>query len=424
MQMEHLTQSRREFIQGVSILAGSTLLLSSFPWLNPLRASSQTSMSANSRVRIGIIGPGSRGQMLQQILQQNPHVEIVAVCDNYQPNLDKSVAMLNGKVKAFTDYRHLLDIKDIDAVVIATPLHEHAKQTIDAFSAGKHVFCEKSMAKTIPDCKAMYDAGRDAGKILLIGHQRLFNPVYLTGMEWIHAGKLGAITQIRAYWHRNNDWRRNVPSPELERIINWRLYWDYSLGLMTELASHQIQVANWALKETPDSVIGIGGINHWHDGREVHDNVALIYNYPSGTRLIYDSMISNKHYGLEEQILGPKGTIEFEGNRYYSENPPPAPGILQLINNFEKRVFEAIPIGGASWAPELASTDKGVAIINQYPLPDDTTLQMEGFVQAIRESNPLEGLAEEGYNSSVATIMGHQAMIEGREIKWPSEFKL
>ena len=108
-------------------------------------------------------------------------------------------------------------------------------------------------------------------------------------IEFIRAGQLGNITQIRAYWHRNNDWRRTVPSPELEKKINWRLYKEFSCGLMTELASHQIQVANWALGEFPDKIMGAGSINYWKDGREVHDNVNLVYTYPGGTQLIYDS---------------------------------------------------------------------------------------------------------------------------------------
>jgi predicted dehydrogenase len=158
--------------------------------------------------------------------------------------------------------------------------------------AGIHVFCEKSMARTLDNTKAMYDAHIDTGRILQIGHQRLFNPVYLEGMKRIHEGGLGQIGQMRAYWHRNNDWRRPVPdnTVEMERFINWRLYKEYSAGLLTELMSHQIQVANWALQKTPVAVTGTGSIVFWKDGREVHDNVALIYSYDDGTQFIYDSM--------------------------------------------------------------------------------------------------------------------------------------
>ena len=157
------------------------------------------------------------------------------------------------------------------------------------------------------------------GKILQIGHQRLFDPKYIDGIQRIRNGELGKLGQIRAYWHRNANWRRPVPEgkPHLEKKINWRLYRDSSAGLITELASHQIQVANWAVGEPPVSVMGAGSIVYWKDGREVYDNVALIYTYRNGMQFIYDSMISNKKYGLEEQIMGDKGTMELEVNKHY-----------------------------------------------------------------------------------------------------------
>src|SRR5512138_1431800 len=136
-------------------------------------------------------------------------------------------------------------------------------------------------------------------RVFQIGHQRLFSPTFVRGHELIRAGTIGNITQIRAYWHRNRDWRNPVPSPALERTLNWRLYRAYSCGLMTELASHHLQVSNWYLDAWPLSVVGYGAINHWKDGREVYDTVNLVYRYRDGVHLVYDSLISNKFYGFE-----------------------------------------------------------------------------------------------------------------------------
>lgn len=188
---------------------------------------------------------------------------------------------------------------------------------------------------------------------------------------------------------------------------------------MTELASHQIQVANWILQETPEKVWGVGGINHWHDGREVYDNVQLVYAYPGGTHLIYDSMTSNRHYGLEEQIMGPKGTMELEIGKYYDEDPPPAPGILQLINSMEKQFFESVPIGGASWVPETVIKGGSEPILDQYPLPNDTQLQLEGFVQFVKDDKAPEHLTKEGMNATIASILGDEAMLQDKILSWP-----
>jgi len=423
--MEELKeQSRRQFLKAVSFLAGSSALVGTIPWLSAIAAKKTTGTgSPSDRIRLGIIGVGSRGKLLLLHLQTIPDVEIAAVCDDYPPHFDQAKELTEGKARAFVNYRELLSLDDIDGVIIATPLHLHAQMTIDAMLSGKHVFCEKAMARTLEGCLRMVNAQKETGKILQIGHQRMFNIKYIKAIELIKSGILGPITQIRAYWHRNNDWRRDVPGPEFERKINWRLYREYSCGLMTELASHQIQVANWVLNQHPESVMGAGSINYWHDGREVYDNVNLIYNYPNGVKLIYDSLISNKKYGCEEQVMGDKGTMELEAGKMYMENPPPAPGIIQLINNIENKVFEVVPIGGASWVPDNAITsDKGTFIVDEYPLPSENLLELEGFVESIRSGKQFHGLLKEAFYASVGALLGTQAMDNMEVVYWPKEF--
>jgi len=309
-------------------------------------------------------------------------------------------------------------------VVIATPLYEHANITIDALNAGLHVFCEKSMAMTYDDCNAMFEAHVLNDRILHIGHQRLFNIRYQQALKDIKNGLIGPITQIRAYWHRNSDWRRNVPSPELERKINWRLYDEYSLGLMTELASHQVQVANWFLNEKPECVWGAGSINHWKDGREVYDNVNLVYKYAGGTHLVYDSMTSNKKYGLEEQIMGPLGTLELEAGKKYKEFPAPAPGLIQLINQLEHKIFDVIPIGGPSWVPDDPSADNGEYIIDEVLASDGSIMEMEAFVANVRANRAERWITKEGFYASISAIMGHEAMKKNELVFWPENLMI
>lgn len=417
--METNQFDRREFLKSFSMLAGASVLAAN-PWMQSLIAQDTGN---RQKVKLAVIGVGSRGKLLTQILLTIPDVDIVAYCDNYPLNLEEAGNMIGPDARGFSDYKELLEMDEIQGVVIAAPLNEHARLSIDAMNKGKHVFCEKAMAITNEECLAMMQVHRATGKILQIGHQRLFSVRYLKGMEMIREGKLGKITQIRAYWHRNDDWRRPVPSPGLERKINWRMYREYSRGLMTELGTHQIQVANWALGEIPVEVIGSGSINYWKDGREVFDNVNLVYTYPSGTHLIYDSCISNKKYGCEEQVMGPLGTLEMETARLFSENPPPAPGILQLINQIEKNIFDTVPIGGPSWVPEDPSEDKGKYITKALE-SDGTDVQMEAFANAVRENKNIPGNVEHGYYAGVATLLGDQAMMERRVIQWPEELML
>jgi len=416
--------NRREFIKKVSIIGGSAAALVSMPWLKILAESDTKSPS--DKVRLALIGMGDRGQLLTQHIESFASIinaELVAICDDYPPNLKTGVELTKGKAKTFSDYRKLLDEKNIDAIIIATPLHEHAHMTIESLNSGRDVFCEKAMARTMDDTKMMYDTHLSSGKILQIGHQRMFSPVYLDAVKKIHSGYIGTVTQIRAYWHRNNDWRREVPSPELERKINWRHYEEYSAGLLTELASHQIQVANWIMKGTPESVMGTGSINFWKDGREVYDNIAMIFSYPDGTQFIYDSVISNKHYGLEEQIMGNKGTMELEVNKHFSETIPQPPAILQLLNDIEKDIFDTIPIGGASWVPETAIQYKGNYISGNYKM-DEVKLQLEAFVKYIRKGKAPEMLPIEGYNSSIWILLAEQAIKTGQKLTLPDKYKV
>ncbi len=413
--------NRRKFLQSLTHYLGTSVFLSSLPWFSVL---ADEAGNSTEKIRLGIIGTGSRGKYLMLHLLNIPSVEIIALCDNFNPHLKEAMELTNHKAKPFKDYRKLLEINNLDAVVIATPLHLHAQMTIDALESGKHVFCEKSMARTIEDCKKMVLTQQKTGRNLQIGHQRMFCIKYIRGIEQIKDGRIGKVTQIKAYWHRNNDWRRPLPGPGLERHINWRLYDEYSAGLMTELATHQIQIANWILDDIPETVMGSGSINFWRDGREVFDNVNVIYKYPGGIHLIYDSVISNKFYGLEEQIMGNKGTYEMEKGKFYAEKPPAAPGILQLINNLEHQIFDNIPIGGPSWVPETALERKGEYITDIHPLPNSTMLQMEAFVSSVRNNKPIPGMVEQSYQASVASLLGYNAVKENRIVHWPDEYKL
>lgn len=411
--------NRRDFIRAFSAMAAAGLFSSRMPWLSELNAQDQ-----RETVKLGIIGVGSRGSLLLTHLMEIPGLEISCFCDDYEPHFHSAQQMIGKQARGYKDYRRMLEREEMDGVVIATPLDRHARMTIDALDAGLHVFCEKAMAKTFEDCDLMVQAQQRNNRILYIGHQRLFSIRILKGIKEIEEGSIGDVTQIRAYWHRNNDWRRPVPSPELERRINWRLYREYSCGLMTELASHHLQVANWILKDTPDYAWGSGSINYWKDGREVYDNVNLVYHYPSGTHVVYDSLISNKKYGMQIEAMGPLGTIEMETGYIFKEFPRPAPGIIQLLNNIEKEVFDVVPVGGPTWVPDDPSEDKGTYLLDRIIKSDGTDIQMESFVSDVRKNRLDPWLTRQGFYASIATLMGFESMISNRIVSWPDGLSL
>ncbi|MDR1380836.1 MAG: Gfo/Idh/MocA family oxidoreductase [Tannerella sp.] len=420
--------NRRDFFKTL----GSGSLIAMFPWLQSCTEEAVAAVSGE-KIRLGLIGTGSRGMYHLNNLLQIPQAEIVALCDDYEPHLQQAAALF-PKAKLYDNYCRLLENKDIQAVLIVTPLNEHEQMTIDAFSAGKHVFCEKSMALTLEGCRRIHDAYRKSGKVLYIGQQRLFDPKYIRAMELIHSGLIGTITGMRAYWYRNNDWRRPVPSPELERRINWRLYRASSAGLVTELAAHQLQVGDWALGARPESVMGYGDLVYWNDGREVYDNISLIYRYPNGIKMSYESIISNKFLGLEELILGDRGTMELEKGRYFFEEAKPAPGILQLINQIEHKVFDNVSFAGPSWVPETASISKGYYVVENVSTTsgassvgaagDGSAELITAFCHSAITGQLNDTLAEEAYYSSVYALLGLKAMEEKRIVDFPEELRI
>ena len=203
-----------------------------------------------------------------------------------------------------------MDRKDIEAVLIATPLYMHAPIAIAALQSGKHVFCEKMMAHTVDQAKAMARACVNSKKVLQIGHQRRANVMYNHAWELIRREE-----GLRAYHARP---RPMEPQRQLaqgllpgmtDRQRNWRMYREYSHGLTSELGTHQIHAVNWFLGAAPTAVVGMGGIDYWKDGREVFDNVELIFEYPGGVKLNYTSLTTNQYDGYYEQFMGKDGTL-------------------------------------------------------------------------------------------------------------------
>lgn len=425
--------SLRQFIKSLGYIAGGSALLSSTPWLTSCTPEKLKEISSE-KARVAVIGTGSRGQYHLHNLKEIPHAQVVAICDNYPPNL-KAAQELFPNAKTYTDYKKLLESKDIDGVIIATPLNWHACITLDALSAGKHVFCEKAMARTLEECKTVYDTYQNTNQVLYFCMQRMYDEKYIKAMQMIHSGLIGEVVGMRCHWFRNADWRRPVPSPELERKINWRLYKESSGGLMTELGSHQLEVCNWAIHKMPTHIMGMGDIVYWKDGREVYDSVNVTYRYSNGAKIAYESLISNKFNGMEEQILGHKGTMDLSKGLYYLEEDHSTTGIRQLIDQVKDKVFAAIPTAGPSWRPETkmeytphfvidggSNVSNGLSMVGFEKDGSDTILS--SFCQSCITGEKAKDVVEEAYCSSVLCLLGNQSMEEERCIVFPDEYKI
>ena len=224
---------------------------------------------------VGIVGTGDRGQGIASLIKSIEGMEVLAMCDVIPFRLEKAMQLASSRARSYSDYRKLLEDKRLDAIVVSTPFGMHSQMAIDALDANKHVYCEKTLSYGIEATRKLLNRTKSSDKIFQTGHQYHSSRLYRHIVELVKDGELGELSLIESQWNRNGNWRRPVPDPKWERMINWRMYREYSGGLTAELCSHQIDLSNWILGSPPQKVSGFGGIDYWKDGRETYDNVHL-----------------------------------------------------------------------------------------------------------------------------------------------------
>ncbi len=274
--------------------------------------------AAGETINFAVIGSGGRGSYLLKHLNKIENGKCIAVCDVKDEASKKGIDTYKlNKAVAYKDYREVMSNKDVQAVIIAVPLYLHYEVTKAALESGKHTFCEKSLVFKPEEVHALRALVKQYPKqVLQVGLQRRYSKFYQTARQMIEKGMIGDVTHIHAQWHRNPGWTMKQPAGP-QNPANWRLFKDFSGGLTAELASHQIDVADWMFGSAPEYVIGVGGNDYWHDGRTVYDNIQLIYKYPKGQKLVYSSITTNSHLPylnatrpeFGEVIMGTKGAI-------------------------------------------------------------------------------------------------------------------
>jgi predicted dehydrogenase len=373
-------------------------------------------------VKLAWIGTGVQGQNDMKQLVRLPGVQFVAVADIYEPNLKKGVEIGGPGCQGYADYRKMLERKDIQGVGIATPLYLHSRMTIDALNAGKAVYCEKMMAYTVDEAKEMVRTAERTGRILQVGHQRRYSPDYHHALDLVKKGYFGKITHVRAQWNRNGSWRRAVPEPKYERLLNWRLYKEYSGGLMAELGSHQIDVTNWFTNQHPTAVVGIGGIDFYKDGREVFDNVQVIFEYPDGLKLTYQSIQTNAFDDFAEQIMGTKGTLivsEAAGKSMMFKEQSAEDFEFAKLSQSKTKIGnrEAILLdAGATTKQDKRERTAGSALANSGVSKNNWALALEDWVDCIRTNRKPFCDGRIGLADTACVLAANKAMETGTKV--------
>ncbi len=442
-----------------------------------------------NRVKVGFIGTGDEGSVL---LTQHPedYMEIVAVADIRPTNLKRAkmgdgpgkedrIGLINKlgaetamKIKEYADHRELLNDPEIEAVVIAVPLNQHAPLAMEALEAGKHVLTEKLMAHNVRQCKQMIQKAREKKLLLAVGHQRHYSVLYDNANDLVQKGLLGDIKYIRAQWHRNNSfpgrdsWRKGIAPQDqaaladkvkefgfdsVEQLVNWRLYNKTGGGLMAELGSHQLDACSIFLgKVKPISVLGYGGRNFYGvkdvgskdkqaDDREIDDQVFVTFEFPGQhyhpesnpndiVVVTYSSISTNRQEPYGETIFGSRGTMIVEEEQkvmLYKEEAPLKPGGL------EQRLYviqgqEGKPVLSAS---ESLSRPQAVSATVSGKVSRGYTEEMEHFCHCIREgifekpeNGGLRCPGEQGMKDAIMALTSNLAMKHKKRIVFKDEW--
>ena len=339
--------SRRGFL-GASTAAAGALAAGAAP---------ASAADANSRLRIGFIGPGGRGfgahvKTLAKLRSEGANIDLVAVSEVYKNQEEKVCDFIKKETgveaKRYVDYTDMLADKDVDAVCIGTPDHWHHRQIVDALRAGKHVFAEKPMTKTVEEAIDVARVWRETGKVMQVGVQSTSLKVWDQARELIDSGKLGKVLGFQTEYFRNSsmgqwryykldkemtpqtiDWKRWLgvsaglaPELDFDRAVyaQWRCYWPFGSGMLTDLFVHRTTAM---LKATglryPARVVGAGGIYLELDTRDVPDVATVVADYNEGCQGLITATMCNENSRLKQVIRGHNGAFEFGNGEQFTE---------------------------------------------------------------------------------------------------------
>jgi predicted dehydrogenase len=394
--------------------------------------------ASKDKVNLGFIGSGIRGKQLIDEFMAVPAARGVAVADLYDGCLERAKEQLGDKITTTKDYRRLLENKDVDAVVIATPDHLHERITLDALSAGKHVYVEKPMTWTIGEGPRMIAAAKASGKVLQVGSQAKTSALTAKAKELIASGVLGKVNMIRMGNHRNNAegaWVYPIPPDASEKTIDWprflgkakkrpfdaaqffrwRCWWDYSAGVAGDLFVHQFtQMHEIMGTKAPSSAVSQGGIFRWKDGRTVPDIMNSLLEYPEGFLVdVYVTQV-NSFAPRGILIMGDQGTMQVEG-RKLTIIPEPKFGEAQLYGslNFPKRLRD-------EYLAKYANEPRPARPEPKEILVEAGQSHNWFFTDSILNNKPSRENAEEGHYAATAAHMCNMAYRKGTRVKFDS----
>jgi predicted dehydrogenase len=389
-----------------------------------------------NKIGIGLIGAGDRGKQHIAEALATGDCQLRAVCDIYTRRLDwavETVKKSNPNVRGYRDYRNLLEDKDVDAIIVATPDHWHSRMTIDGAHAGKDVYVQKCLTRTVEEAQAIVKAVKETRSVLQLGHTRRSQPVYHRMKEIYGSGILGPVSLVNISIYRNSaqgawDWAIDKDAtPEMinwneflgsapsrpfdpDRYFRWRKYWDYGTGISGDLLSHEWDAVNFVMGlGIPSTCIASGGIYYWKEKREVPDVFNAVSDYPERKlAVVWNCTFSNSASGvnLGTMIYGKHATIEYGRG-----------GDLEVyVEPKGKTDFSSVP----GLEKEAGQPGERREPLYRFSRSDKlyVTGHFQNFLDCVRSRGRTRCNEDEAFQEAVTAIMSVKAYKERRMVRW------
>ena len=394
-------------------------------------------LGANDRVRMGYIGVGNRGDQVHEAFLEHGDQQTVAVCDLRESYMDLAVQKSRSNPKKYKDYRRLLDDKDVDAVVIATPDHWHAIQFIDACNAGKDVYVEKPLALTVYEGRKMVETAERTKRVVQVGIHRRSAKYLQEAAQFVREGGIGEVTVAKG-WHLTNEWPLGIgtsketappseeeweqwlgPAPKVpykpsRTYYTFRWFYNYSGGQVTNFGVHYVDMLRWCMgKDSPRSVTAMGGKYVIRDDREIPDTLEVLWDY-DGALMVFSQYNANAApgniQGAEMEIRGTKGTLYIHSGRWEVVPERHAEIAVPARTPVDRNVERA---WGASRKPAMQpASGKG---------SNDTAFHARNFLDCVKSRAKCNCDVLTGHLSTVATQIANISLRTKSYLEWDAK---
>jgi predicted dehydrogenase len=395
----------------------SFLKTSAAAGLTALGAPAVNVLGANEKLNIGLIGTGGRCQHLMRALARIPDARMAALCDVYDGHLEQAGKLADPKAFTTKHYPELLSRKDIDAVLIASPDHWHVPMTIDACAAGKDVYVEKPLTHNLTEGKAVIDAQNHHQRVVQVGTQQRSMPQFEKARDIVRSGQLGDIHKVHLTWNRNTDRARKGPqgvdpkkvdwkaflgnAPEQPfdeyRFRNWRWFWDFGNGILTDLMVHFIDVVHWYFDLDHPLYATTAGDSYTSKGIwQTPDTIQTLLVYPNNMQVYFEGTFCNARNGAMLEFMGSNATLYLDRGRY------------EIHPERNRGKYEEWVLGTGKRGADF------------YDNPDGELLHLTNWIECIKSRKRPNASAEAGVSAASAAHLGNQAFRSGQVAHWKS----